>query len=228
MTATGCLRLAHRGDWRHAPENSVAAFRAALAVPGCDGIELDVRAAADGTPVVIHDESLDRVQRRNGRVDAMRTEALEDAGVPTLAEVLELLPRTAFVDVELKVDVAAAVVPILAGARGPGLGRGVVSSFEPAILERVGRLVPGWPRWLNADDLEPATLAIAAGLGCRAVASDWRTIDARAVERARAAGLEVAAWTVRRRSTFDRLARLGVMAVCVEAAALDGGAEVAA
>ena len=42
------------------------------------------------------------------------------------------------------------------------------------------------------------------------------------IAQARAAGLEVAAWTVRRRSTFDRLSRLGVIAVCVEAAALDG------
>ena len=42
------------------------------------------------------------------------------------------------------------------------------------------------------------------------------------MELARAAGLEVAAWTVRRRATFDRLTRLGVAAVCVEAAALDG------
>ena len=65
-------------------------------------------------------------------------------------------------------------------------------------------------------------MALAVELGCRAVAVDWRSIDARSVAMARAAGLDVAAWTVRRRPTFDRLARLGVVAVCVEAAALDG------
>ena len=52
------LRLAHRGDWRRAPENTLAAFLAAIAVPGCDGLEFDVRASADGVPVVIHDETL--------------------------------------------------------------------------------------------------------------------------------------------------------------------------
>ena len=46
-------------------------------------------------------------------------------------------------------------------------------------------------------------------------------IDRRGVDAARAAGLDVAAWTVRRRPTFDRLARLGVVAVCVEGRALD-------
>jgi glycerophosphoryl diester phosphodiesterase len=43
-----------------------------------------------------------------------------------------------------------------------------------------------------------------------------------AVARARSAGLDVAAWTVRRRPTLRRLERLGVAAICVEAAALDG------
>jgi hypothetical protein len=37
----------------------------------------------------------------------------------------------------------------------------------------------------------------------------------------RAAGLDLAAWTVRRRPTFERLAKLGVVAICVEGAALD-------
>ena len=75
------LRLAHRGDWRRAPENTIAAFRAALAVPGCDGLEFDVRSARNGIPVVIHDETLDRVQRVPGRVATMTTDEafLEDA-----------------------------------------------------------------------------------------------------------------------------------------------------
>jgi len=56
------LRLAHRGDGRVAPENSLAAMRAALTVPGCNGLEFDVRFARDGTPVLLHDTTLDRVQ----------------------------------------------------------------------------------------------------------------------------------------------------------------------
>jgi glycerophosphoryl diester phosphodiesterase len=65
-------------------------------------------------------------------------------------------------------------------------------------------------------------VAIATALGCRGVSVEWHVIDAEGVRLARDAGLEVAAWTVRRRSTFDRLDRLGVVAVCVEASALDG------
>ena len=216
------LRLAHRGDWRDAPENSLAAFTAALAVPACDGLELDVRAASDGVTVINHDATLARVHGRPERIDAMTAAALGALGVPTLAEVLITVGRRVFLDVELKGDPGPAVVGVLAAGRGPALEHAVVSSFERAALERVARLAPAWPRWLNASWLDAATLATARDLGCRAVALDWRAIDERAMDVARAAGLEVAAYTVRRRTTFDRLARLGVVAICAEAAALDG------
>ena len=69
--------------------------------------------------------------------------------------------------------------------------------------------LPGWGRWLNAVDLAPTTLSLALGLGCRAVAVLWGAITPASVRRANDAGLEVAAWTVRRTATRDRLERLG-------------------
>jgi glycerophosphoryl diester phosphodiesterase len=216
------LRLAHRGDWRRAPENTIAAFHAALAVPGCDGVEFDVHAAGDGVPVVIHDDTLDRVQGVPERVDGLHAERLREHGVPTLADVLGAIPRRAFLDVELKGDPGRAAVDVLTAGRGPALERAIVSSFEAGTLERVGRLAPSWPRWLNAEDLSPATVRLAVELGCEGISADWRAIDERSVARVQGAGLDLAGWTVRRRPTFERLARLGVRAVCVEAAALDG------
>jgi glycerophosphoryl diester phosphodiesterase len=124
--------------------------------------------------------------------------------------------------VELKVDVGYAVVEVLAAGRGPALHDAVVSSFDRVALEAVARRAPNWPRWLNTDALDDATVAEALALGCRGISVEWRALDPVSVGRARSAGLEVAAWTVRRRATFDRLAGLGVVAVCVEAAALDG------
>ena len=222
MRAPHTLRLAHRGDWRRAPENSLAAFRAALALPSCGGLEFDVRVAADGTPVVCHDPTLERVQGRPERVNELGARALEDLGVPALADALATAGRRVFLDIELKEDAGPAFVEVLAAGRGPGLGNAVVSSFEPAALERVARRAPAWPRWLNARTLDGAVIATALELHCRGVAIEWRALDRGSVGHAGSVGLEVAAWTVRRRSTFDRLARLGVVAVCVEAAALDG------
>jgi glycerophosphoryl diester phosphodiesterase len=216
------LRLAHRGDFRRAPENSLAAFAAALANPRCDGLELDVRASADGVPVINHDATLARVHGRPERVDELAAAMLGALGIPTLAEVLALAGSAPFLDVELKGDPGPAAVDALAEARGEALDRTVVSSFDAPALVRVRRLRPAWPCWLNSRVLEEATVAEALALGCRGLAVDWRALDRRSVERAKTAGLDVVAYTVRRRATFDRLARLGVVAVCVEAAALDG------
>ncbi|HSO30646.1 MAG TPA: glycerophosphodiester phosphodiesterase [Candidatus Sulfomarinibacteraceae bacterium] len=222
MTARRALRLAHRGDWRAAPENTLAAMRAALAIAGCDGLELDVRASREGVPILLHDETLDRVQGRDGRPGELSLDELAAAGIPTLADVLATAGPGPFLDVELKGEPVPAVVGVLEAARGARLERAVISSFEAATLAWLGGVRPAWPRWLNAEDLAPATLRAARDLGCRGVAADWRAIDGPGAERAAAAGLEVAAWTVRRRATATRLERLGVVAICVEAAALDG------
>ena len=216
------LRLAHRGDARHAPENTLAAIGAALAIAGCDGVEFDVRLSADGVPVLLHDETLARVQGRPERVDELSARTLEDLGVPSLAEVLATVPHRAQLDVELKGRHDRIVVEVLAAGRGPGLVNAVVSSFDPDTLERVAGLAPAWPRWLNARDLSAATISRAAELRCRAISVDFHAIDRRSIAVARGAELQIAAFTVRRRDTYGRLQRLGVVAACVEAAALDG------
>jgi glycerophosphoryl diester phosphodiesterase len=195
---------------------------AALEIPGCDGLEFDVRLSRDGVPVLCHDETLDRVHGVNARVDERTASQLEDLGLATLQDVLAAVPRRAFLDVELKGVHGRATVEVLTAGRGPGLERAVVSSFEPASLLAVARLAAGWPRWLNAVDLEPSTVSLAVELDCRGVSASWRAVDEASVARARTEGLVVAAWTVRRRPTYRRLERLGVVAVCAEAAALDG------
>jgi len=219
MTA---LRLAHRGDWRRAPENSLAALRAALEIPTCDGVEFDVRSASDGTPVLLHDATLARVQGRADPAASLSPSELGELGVPTLEEALTTVPRRAFLDIELKEDIGPAVVTVLAGGRGPDLARVVVSSFDPTVLRRIHSLAPGWSCWLNSYELTPEVVRLAADLDCRGVSVAWWVITPQSFALAHDAGLEVGAFTVRRRPTFDRLARLGIAAVCVEGRALDG------
>ncbi|HEY0442960.1 MAG TPA: glycerophosphodiester phosphodiesterase [Candidatus Limnocylindrales bacterium] len=216
------LRLAHRGDWRRAPENTIEALLAALEIPACDGVEFDVTSSKDGVPVLLHDDTLARVQHRPERADALSAAELEAAGVPRLEAVLAALPERAFLDVELKDVPAPSVVDLLEAARGKELRNAVVSSFHVAALEPIRRARPAWPLWLNSSALDERTIAVALRAGCRGISAEWQSVNARSVARANEAGLEIASWTIRRRSMFDRLARAGVVAVCVEAAALDG------
>src|SRR4030067_3128101 len=57
--------IAHRGGPKHAPENTLAAFRNAIA-QGVDGLEFDVKMTKDGELVVIHDETVDRTSNGGG------------------------------------------------------------------------------------------------------------------------------------------------------------------
>jgi glycerophosphoryl diester phosphodiesterase len=225
-TAGPALRLAHRGDWRVAPENTIPAFLAALDIPACDGIELDVRLSRDGVPVILHDEGLSRVQRVHERVDRLTADELAGHGVPRLDGALAAIDGHGrapepFLDVELKGDDhGPATADVLRAARGIAPARAVVSSFDGASLATMAGLLPGWPRWLNASDLSAGTLSLAVGLGCRAVSAIWGDITPTGIAAAGEAGLQVAAWTVRRPATVERLGLEGVVAVCVEGAAL--------
>ena len=145
-----------------------------------------------------------------------------------MKDVLDAVDCDVFLDVELKERVDAAI-DLLELERGrvrdngtPELRSAVVSSFDPEILSWLSETRPSWPRWLNAYDMSPKTLAVANELGCEAISVEWHAIDADSVRRARDAGLGVAAWTVREAAAYESLASLGLRAICVEAAALDG------
>jgi glycerophosphoryl diester phosphodiesterase len=220
------LRLAHRGDWRRAPENTLAALSAALDITACDGLEFDVRVSRDGVPVLLHDATLGRVQRVEAAVDELDASALGVLGVPTLSLALASIDEdrpAAFLDVELKgVDHAEPTAAVLLAGRGDAPSDTVVSSFEAVTLERMRVLLPAWRRWLNALVLSTESIALAVDLGCDGISVRWESIDVSSCARASEAGLVVAAWTVRDLPTYAALVRLGVIAICVEAEALDG------
>ena len=75
------LVFAHRGGAKLAPENTMPAINNGMAL-GADGLEIDVQLSADGIPVVIHDQTLDRTTDRSGPVSSLTAAELEgvDAG----------------------------------------------------------------------------------------------------------------------------------------------------
>ena len=66
---------AHRGFETAAPENTLPAFGAAIAL-GAQEIELDVRLSRDGVPVVCHDDRLDRISNGSGVVQDLTFEEI--------------------------------------------------------------------------------------------------------------------------------------------------------
>jgi len=91
----GPLLIGHRGNPAEAPENTVAAVRAALAVqPPPEFVEVDVRRSADGRLVVLHDADLERTTGQPGKAaelpwEEIRQRSAGTAPVPLLEEVLD-------------------------------------------------------------------------------------------------------------------------------------------
>ncbi|MEZ0166856.1 glycerophosphodiester phosphodiesterase [Kineococcus sp. LSe6-4] len=152
------LVVAHRGSSASAPENTLAAFEAALRA-GADLLELDVRLDGDGVPVVLHDETLDRTTDRSGAVADLPSSAVRaaDAGawfspafagqrVPTLREVVDLvaLHGSGGLLVEFKGTWSpAAVAGAVATLRTAGVaGRSVVQSFEVETVAALRDVAP--------------------------------------------------------------------------------------
>jgi glycerophosphoryl diester phosphodiesterase len=76
------LIIGHRGASALAPENTLSAFKLALE-DGAAGVELDVRLAGDGVPVIIHDSTLRRTALREGVVSRMTSAELGQIDVAT-------------------------------------------------------------------------------------------------------------------------------------------------
>ena len=217
--------IGHRGAAASAPENTLAGLRRAKAL-GCGWVEFDVRLTGDGALVLCHDPRLDRTTSGSGLVSAQSLAAIRecDAGsgfdpsfagerVPTLDEGLLLAAELDLgANVELKSDrgreyaTAAAVASAVEGRRGRGPAV-LVSSFLPSALAALRDLAPEIPRGVLYRFIPRGWAEMALRLGCTMIGADHRRLRPRCVARVRAAGYQLAAYTVndpaRARLLFD-------------------------
>jgi glycerophosphoryl diester phosphodiesterase len=152
--------MAHRGNKATCPENTLAAFRQALA-DGADIIETDLHLTADGVLVCIHDATVDRTTDGSGTVAGMTLAELKalSAGygrpefkaerIPTLAELADLLPEDVALALELKTDrflEPGVCRQLIAELEQHQIGeRAVVLSFSLPRLEAVQAVAPDMP-----------------------------------------------------------------------------------
>jgi glycerophosphoryl diester phosphodiesterase len=145
---------AHRGGGDEQPENTLDAFRNAVAV-GADVIEFDVRSTSDHRLVVLHDVALDRTTNCTGTVYELTFEqvrACQTDGngqpVPTLEEVLDYLapldvdiaPEVKAYRADMDDDEVAALVTAVKDRQMAA--RTFVQSFQPAVFAVVNTSEP--------------------------------------------------------------------------------------
>jgi glycerophosphoryl diester phosphodiesterase len=157
--------IGHRGAAETAPENTLLSLRQAFADGACM-VEIDVRLSADGIPVLLHDDTLDRTTSGSGPAGEWTAKALGalDAGlwkgphfrgepIPTLGEVIQLCMDLGLgLNIEIKPnpgqdEATAWVVADLLTAQWPDtLAWPLISSFRPASLMVLRRVAPHLPR----------------------------------------------------------------------------------
>ncbi|WP_236046566.1 glycerophosphodiester phosphodiesterase [Streptacidiphilus fuscans] len=209
------LVVGHRGAPRVARENTLASLRAALEL-GVDWIEVDVRVARCGTPVLLHDATLERLWGDRRAVAALDAEELAQLdggengeGVPTLRQGVELACSSGavvMVDVPGPTEGTAA----LALLRGLGVLDAVVFAGDRAALGLIREAAPearialSWespllPGGRILDRIRPEFLNV-----------EQHRVTRPLVRAAHRRGLQVSVWTVDRPARMTRLAERGV------------------
>ncbi|WP_353473852.1 glycerophosphodiester phosphodiesterase family protein [Salipiger sp. H15] len=204
------------------PENSLSAISAAIEAGY--GIEIDLQLSSDGVPMVFHDERLERLTGARGLLgarDAAELSALRlkgsDEGIPTLAEVLELVAGRVPLLIEIKDQDGAlgpdvgpletAVTNALRGYEGPV----AVMSFNPHSVARMARLAPKVPRGLTTEAFAPhdwpgvpgSRLEELRGIpdyartGASFISHGWTDLASPRVAELRQQGAAILCWTIR-------------------------------
>ena len=235
------LIVGHRGASSDAPENTLSAFRLAFD-QGADWVEGDVRLTKDGQVVCIHDDTTERVTNgqhvltiENASYDSLskldvgswKSSAYADERIPSLDEVLRILPRDKGILIELKgegeLGEAAARVVINSDCSADQV---VFISFDTNALLGVKKIAPDYDIWLvsgfSKNDLNTAWTPTANELIRQASSIGASGIDVQAhkevinesfVAAVEESGLSLNVWTVDDSEYAKRLASLGISSI---------------
>lgn len=217
----------HRGDRGSAPENTLPAFEAAFA-SNLEFVETDVQLTADGYPVLIHDETVDRTTDGAGAVADLTLEQIRalDAGswfapefagtrVPLFDEFLDALAgsrKKALVELKdfWTVDDVRGIIDDVY-ARGVQ-NRIVFAGFHLTTVANLAEAAPAIPRVIIKRDLPADPVGLAQYYGAIAILTTPNSLesDEDAVARMHAAGLGVLVYTLNSEKRWGEALDYGV------------------
>ena len=227
--------IAHRGGGSLAPENTLAGIRLAARL-GYRAVEFDVMLAGDGTPVLIHDETLERTTNGRGRVsdfshaELARLDAGGGEAIPTFADAarlcralgllanVEIKPAAGF-DVATAEAVARVALDAWQGSDRPPL----ISSFSLPALAVARDLAPDLPRGLLFEEVPAGWLDEMRRLRATTLHCDAGRLSDAVAAGAAEAGVPVLCYTVNRPEQAADLLRRGVSAMFTDRLALFAG-----
>ncbi|MFK0167787.1 glycerophosphodiester phosphodiesterase [Streptomyces sp. NPDC090306] len=204
--------VAHRGDPYRVRENTTDSIRAALAL-GADAVEIDVRLTRDGVPVLLHDETLERLWGEERPVRSLTAAEVRDltaGGVPTLAEAL-----AASGEGRVMVDLpgapsARAVRRVVDVVRENGAGQRAYYCGDADTMLGVRAADPGAEIALTRKTLAPVRSALLEAVRPRWLNYRFGLVDRDLATRVHDSGHLLSVWTPDTRRSMRRLIALGV------------------
>lgn len=205
------LVIGHRGASGHAPENTLAAFRKAVAM-GATFIETDLHLSRDAHFVAIHDGTVNRTTNGQGSVHDLTLSELRqlDAGswfgsefsgerIPMLEEVLEFSRKNDVVFyLEMKPSGSwGGEHALIASLREAGeIARAVVISFDPSMVLNLRKIEPTLMTGLLYDGQLEKPVERAIEIGARQLVARGDLVTPSLLEQARKKDLQIVCWTI--------------------------------
>ena len=193
------IKVGHRGASGYEPENTLISFQKAIDLK-VDGIELDVHLSSDGAIMVIHDETVNRTTNGKGFVNQFTSSQLIDSGIPTLIEVLDLINRNCFINIELKgtgtFEPVVELIQNYISNKNWNYTDFLVSSFDWKMLEEAKLLNSKIRIGVLTDESIEKALAFAKKIKAFSIHPNYRLLTKENVVLVQENGFEVFAWTV--------------------------------
>ncbi|MFL9838283.1 glycerophosphodiester phosphodiesterase family protein [Flavobacterium sp. ST-75] len=208
------LKIGHRGAKAHVAENTLASFQYALDI-GVNGLELDVHVCSTGELVVIHDFTVDRTTNGSGEVHKMTLAELKaltvegEYKIPTLEEVLELVGKKCFLNIELKGRHTAVPVSELMeryiAEKGFTYNDFIVSSFQREELMVMHDMNPNIHLGILTQASVTQAWRWAEEFSAKAIHPHFSLLTESNVKKAQQAGYKVYTWTVNETEDIERM-----------------------
>ncbi|MBC7524076.1 MAG: glycerophosphodiester phosphodiesterase [Flavobacterium sp.] len=201
--------IGHRGAKGYSPENTLHSFQKALNL-GCHGIELDVHLSADNIPIVIHDNSIDRTTTGSGLVRNFTAHQLQLYGIPSLQDVLELVNKQCFINIEIKDSTATPFVLELLDQLKVEAHWYQISSFHWEVLSYCKSQNKNIAVAVLTDSSINDALAFAKTIKAQSINAYYKLINQEMVTLMHQNKLLVYAWTVNEPEDISKMKRFNV------------------
>ncbi|MCO6174484.1 glycerophosphodiester phosphodiesterase [Flavobacterium sp. NRK F10] len=211
--------IGHRGASGHITENTLESIQRALDL-NVDAIEIDVHVCASGEVVVFHDFTLDRLTDTIGAISDFSLEELKKIKIkdtfyiPTLEEVLHLVNRKCWINIELKGEhTAVPVFKILEkyiSDKNWKTGDFVISSFQYSELKTFSQFNSEIPVAVLTQASIDQAIELAVEFKASAIHPHFSLLTKESCDKAKEMGFKINTWTVNNFEDIEHIKRFPI------------------